>query len=189
MKAQVNKTRLVMDEQGNAELVLSLLKPNLTQIKQDLTKLKLRLEKGKTLSVELKEYREQRSLDANAYFHVLVNKIAEVLRIGADECKRNLVLDYGTIATDEKGVVVGFKAMKGVPVAQFCKYAKEYEECEENGKPFIKYIVYKETHTLDKAEMARLIDGTVDEAKQLGIETKTPQQIAEILSLMESEKV
>ena len=185
MKAQVNGIRLITDEQGNAELVLSLLKPNLPQIKQDLAKLKLRLEKGKTLSVEIKEYREQRSLDANAYFHVLVNKIAEALRIGEDECKRQLVLDYGTIATDERGVVVGFKAMEGVPVEKICKYAKEYEECEENGKPFIKYIVYKETHTLDKAEMARLIDGTVEEAKHLGIETKTPTELAEMMSLME----
>ena len=39
--------------------------------------------------------------------------------------------------------------------------------------------------SLDKAEMARLIDGTVEEAKQLGIETKTPQEIAEMMSLTE----
>lgn len=185
MKAQVNKTRLVTDEQGNAELVLSLLKANLPQIKQDLAKLKQRLEKGKILSVEVKEYREQRSLDANAYFHVLVDKIAEKLRIGEEECKRSLVLDYGTVAADEKGLKVGFKALKGVPITQFFKYAKAIGECEENGKTFVKYLIYKETHTLNKAEMARLIDGTVEEAKQLGIETKTPREIAEMMSLTE----
>ena len=185
MKAQVNKIRLTVDEQGNADLVLSLHKPNLQKIKQDLAKLKQRLEKGKTLSVEIKEYREQRSLDANAYFHVLVGKMAEKLRIGTDECKRNLVLDYGTLARDENGMIVGFTARECVPITQFFRYAKAYKLYEKNGKTFIDYLIYKETHTLDKVEMARLIDGTVEEAKQLGIETKTPQEIAEMMSLTE----
>ncbi len=34
-------------------------------------------------------------------------------------------------------------------------------------------MIYKETHTLNSAEMATLIDGTIEEAKQLGIETLT----------------
>lgn len=33
---------------------------------------------------EVKEYRERRSLDANAYFHVLVGKIAEVMNLGIE---------------------------------------------------------------------------------------------------------
>ena len=39
------------------------------------------------------------------------------------------------------------------------------------------YLVFKETHTLDSAEMARLIDGTVQEAQSLGIETLTPAEL------------
>lgn len=46
---------------------------------------------------------------------------------------------------------------------------------------------WKPTHTLDKAEMARLIDGVVEEAKQLGIETRTPNEIADMLNLWEQE--
>ena len=42
---------------------------------------------------------------------------------------------------------------------------------------FVKYLIYKETHTLDSAEMATLIDGTIEEAKQLGIETLTPIEL------------
>lgn len=34
--------------------------------------------KDKELSVEVKEYRQKRSLNANSYFHLLVGKIAEV---------------------------------------------------------------------------------------------------------------
>jgi hypothetical protein len=34
--------------------------------------------------------------------------------------------------------------------------------------------------------MAKFIDGVVEEAKQLGIETKTPDEIAQLKSLWES---
>lgn len=33
------------------------------------------------------------------------------------------------------------------------------------------------SHTYDTKEMSRLIDGTVEEAKELGIETLTPDQV------------
>lgn len=59
------------------------------------------------ISVEIKRYREPRSKNANAYFHVLVNKIAEAQRLGNGEVKRQLVLEYGTLATDETGSVLG----------------------------------------------------------------------------------
>jgi hypothetical protein len=49
-------------------------------------------------------------------------------------------------------------------------------------------MVYKETHTLDTKEMARLIDGVVSEAQALGIETRTPDEIAQMKSLWETEK-
>ena len=43
------------------------------------------------VNVEIKKWREPRSKDANAYFHVLVNKIAEAQSLGDDEVKRSLV--------------------------------------------------------------------------------------------------
>ena len=39
------------------------------------------LKAGKTYDVDIKEHREKRSLDANAYFWVLVDRLAEKLRI------------------------------------------------------------------------------------------------------------
>lgn len=40
------------------------------------------LKDGKAYDVEIKEHREKRSLDANAYFWVLVDRLAEKLRNG-----------------------------------------------------------------------------------------------------------
>lgn len=133
--------------------------------------------KDKPYKCEIKPYRKRRSLDANAYFHVLVDKIAKTVKKSADEVKVQMVYDYGTIARDDKGLKAGFKALKEIPITQYFKYAKPIGECIENGKVFVKYLIYKETHTLDSAEMATLIDGAIEEAKQLGIETLTPVEL------------
>lgn len=126
---------------------------------------------------EIKPYKKKRSLDANAYFHVLVDKIAKALNKSAEDVKVQMNLDYGTIAKDDQGLKAGFKALKDIPITNYFKYAKPIGECIENGKVFTKYLIYKETHTLDSSEMATLINGTIEEAKQLGIETLTPLEL------------
>ena len=141
------------------------------------------------LAIEVIRYREQRSLDANAYFHLLVDKIAKVLNKGADEIKRQLNLDYGTIMRDDKGAKVGFKLPVDVDVNLIYPYAKWFDERVENGVRFNCYILYKETHTLDTKEMSDLINGTVEEAKALDIETRTPDEIANMLDLYAKARV
>lgn len=42
----------------------------------------------KEISAEVKVYRKPRSMDANAYFHVLVNKIATTLCSSDEEVKK-----------------------------------------------------------------------------------------------------
>lgn len=143
--------------------------------------------KEKPYICEIKPFKKRRSLDANAYFHVLIDKIAKATKRSAEEIKTQLVFDYGTIARDIKGVKVGFEAREDVPITQFYKYAKPFDEEFIGHKKFIKYIIYKETHTLDSSEMAQLIDGTIEEAKQLGIETLTPVEL-ENLKGYEKEK-
>lgn len=129
---------------------------------------------------EIKRYKKRRSLDANAYFHLLVDKIAKALGRSNEDVKVQMNFEFGTIARDESGLLAGFKALKSIQIGKFFKYAKPIGECEENGKVFVKYLIYKETHTLDNTEMARLIDGVIYEAKQLGIETLTPMEAANL---------
>lgn len=131
----------------------------------------------KIYNVVIEEYIEKRSLNANAYFHVLVNKIAEHQNISESETKINLVLEYGAIMRDENGDKVGIKIPSSVNVNTIYKYAKWFDKRIENNREFDCYIVYEHTHKLDKKQMARLIDGAVYEAQQLGIETMTPEQL------------
>ena len=126
---------------------------------------------GQSLRLDIAIDKPIRSLNANAYFHVLVTKIAEKMKLGDMEVKHNLVIEYGTVMKDEDGQVVGIKLPSSVKVENVYKYAKWFDRREENGKYFDCYIIYKQTHTLDSGEMARLVDGVVKEAEELGIET------------------
>lgn len=134
--------------------------------------------KDADIRVEIKKYREKRSKDANAYFHVLVNKIAEAQGLGNDEVKKSLVVEYGALAKDDDGYSVGFKLPASVNIDSIYPYAKVFDVREENGRTFNCYLVYKHTHELDSKEMSRLIDGTIYVANDLGIETETPEQLA-----------
>ncbi len=147
----------------------------------------LPLIKEKPYICEIKQYKQRRSLDANAYFHVLVDKIAKATRKSAEEVKVQMNLDYGTIAKDDKGLKAGFKALKSVPISNFFKYAKPIGECVENGKTFTKYLIYKDTSDLDTGEMAILIDGVIQEAQQLGIETLTPLELENLKGYKENQ--
>lgn len=132
------------------------------------------------ISVEIKRWREPRSKNANAYFHVLVNKIAEAQSLGNDEVKKRMVLEYGALATDETGSVLGAMIPSNASLDDFYPYAKWYKSMEVNGREYDCYLFYKQTHTLDSKEMARLIDGTIYVAKGLGLETMTPDQLARL---------
>lgn len=134
--------------------------------------------KDSDINVEIKKWREPRSKDANAYFHVLVNKIAEARGLGDDEVKRSLVVEYGALARDEDGNTLGAMLPVSADMDDFYPYYRCYKTMELEGREYRCYLFYKRTHTLDTKEMSRLIDGAIYVAKELGIDTDTPEQIA-----------
>lgn len=150
--------------------------------KQTVASIKTGLASGKErLKLAFNWWKEKRSLNANSYFHVLVDKIAKAMQIGSDECKTQMVLEYGTVATEgSEQVIVALP--KIASITTYYPYARWIGDfTAKNGKPYCQYILYKQTHTLDKAEMMRLIDGIVYEAKELGIETRTPDELAGLI--------
>ena len=53
-------------------------------------------------------------------------------------------------------------------------------------KTWYSYYVLRGSHTYNSAEMARLIQGTIEDCKEQGIETATPDEIAKMQSLWEN---
>ncbi len=127
---------------------------------------------------ELKEYKEKRSLNANAYFHVLVNQLARHFNISDEDMKIKMNLDYGTIARFEDGRIKGCKVPKETNMKEIYKYSKWYKEDDDG---YDCYIFYKETHTLDTKEMSQLINGVVQECEDAGVEVKTSEEIKSLL--------
>lgn len=134
--------------------------------------------KDSDVEVEIRKFRKKRSKNANAYFHLLVGKIAEARGLGIEEVKTLLNTEYGTLDRDEDGLLIGLKLPASVNPSRVYPYTKFIEDRVENGKGYKCYLIFKQTHDLDTKEMARLIDGTIHEAQELGIETETPEEIA-----------
>ena len=139
------------------------------------------------LEIKIEKYREKRSLSANAYFHLIVNKIAANMRVSDEEVKKSLVLDYGTIAEDENGKLGCMLPETANPDA-FYPYCKWYKDKTIEGRRYKCYLFYKQTHTLNTKEMSRLIDGAVTTAKELGIETLPPDKLAAMKTEWSNEK-
>ena len=124
------------------------------------------------LSIEVKPYTQRRSLNANAYAWLLIGKIADVLRAGKDEVYCQLLKRYGQSEL--------ISVLSHVPIGNYIKYYEDAGESKLNGKDFTHYRVYKGSSEFDTREMSIFIDGVVSEAKELGIQTETPNQIAEM---------
>ena len=129
------------------------------------------------LDIEIQKHREKRSQNANAYFHVLVGKIADALNISKPKCKNILLGKYGQREILEDGPII-LSIYEHIDM-----FEREDIHCipvghgEVNGKAFTHWAVLKPSHEYDSREMSILIDGTVDDAKELGIETLTPNEL------------
>ena len=130
--------------------------------------------------IEIKKHRNIRSKNANAYFHVLVNKIAGETGESDEDVKVRLITSYGTLARTADGKYLMFVLPREADATDYYKYAVLYDQREINGVTCNVWKVYKDSHKMDTKEMARVIDGAIREAKELGIETDTPKQIEEM---------
>ena len=128
--------------------------------------------------IEVRKHRNIRSKNANSYFHVLVNKIAAETPETEDEVKARLITSYGPLARTSDGKYLMFILPKDVDATEYYKYAVLYDQRVVNGVTCNMWKVYKDSHKMDTKEMARVIDGAIQEAKALGIETETPDELA-----------
>ena len=127
------------------------------------------------LSIEIKPYREKRSLNANNYCWKILTEIANVLRASKEEIYLKLLKRYGQSDM--------FSVLADIPIDKYVKYYEEIGEGTVNGKLFKHYRVYKGSSEYDTREMSIFIDGVVSEAKELGIQTETPDEIERMKSL------
>lgn len=123
------------------------------------------------LSIKAVKHRNKRSLDANAYCWVILQKIAEVLH----QDKWNVYLEM----LGKYGVFTHIIVKPNVvdKVKEEWRTVKELGEVSVNGMTGIQLQCYFGSSTYNTKEMSVLIDGIVYEAKELGIETLPPDEL------------
>ena len=130
------------------------------------------------LSIEIKPYRERRSLDANAYFWVLCDKLAEKLNKGKSEIYRELIRDIGGVSDTVCMINPAVERFRANWEAKGLGWQTEAVESKIEGCTNV--TVYFGSSTFDKAQMGRLLDLTIQECREQNIPVETPDQIAEM---------
>lgn len=136
---------------------------------------------GKIYNLFLKLKTKSRSLDANAYFWVLVGKLAATLRVKPDEIYRQYVPDVGDnfeLVPIKEEHIEDWDRM-------WCaghtgRITDDLGECRNI--PGYHYIrCYFGQSDYDTAQMSRLIDMVVQDCKAQGIETMTPEELRKLV--------
>ena len=134
--------------------------------------------KPKKYVAEIKEWRARRSLDANSYFWVLLDKLAEVTGEPKTELYRSYVREIGgnseTVCVKDEAVEKLRAGWEGHGLGWLTDTIQSKIDSCTN------VILYYGSSTYDTAQMSRLIDMAVTDCKEQGIETLTPQELARL---------
>lgn len=133
------------------------------------------LHSAEKVCIKIDKFTKKRSLNANNYAWKLITEIGNATRQSKEDVYFVMLKRYG-----QSDLV---SVLAKVPAGDYFKYYEEAGESTLNGKLFKHYRVYKGSSEFDTKEMSIFIDGVVSEAKDLGIPTDTPEQIAKMKDL------
>lgn len=123
------------------------------------------------LKIKVDKFRNKRSLDANAYMWVLLQKMAEVLHSSKDELYIALLGKYGVFTH----IIV--KPNVADRVKAEWRTVRDLGEVTINNQTGIQLQCFFGSSTYDTKEMSALIDGLVSDCKELDIETLPPDEL------------
>ncbi len=135
--------------------------------------------KDENVAATFKKYRPARSLDANAYAWVLINKLAEATGLPPKTIYRESIRDIGgsadVLCMLERSVdeFISRWESKGLGW-QAEKMPSKIEGC-------VNVMAYAGSSTYDTRQMSQLIDALIGDCKEFGIETLPPDKISGLL--------
>lgn len=142
----------------------------------------------KQLRITVQQWREKRSLDANAYYWVLIAKLAEAMHISKPRAHNLMLRRYGqNLTIDGRGAYIRIpdteKAEEMALESSEWHIRPTSEVVRGNGGVnYRTYVMLMGSSQYDTAEMSHLIDGLVDECKAAGIETFPPDELARMMA-------
>lgn len=128
-------------------------------------------DKEKEFDLTVKRHRQKRSLDANAYFHVLCGKMADKIGSSKTEVKNRMLSLYGQIDKDEDGKAIFMIVRDDHPVEkwEYVHLMPTAQTKELNGILYRVYALIRGSHEYNTKEMSLLISGTISEAREAGL--------------------
>lgn len=155
------------------------------QINEDFRQTYEELKNCEKLSIEFKRYRQKRSLDANAYYWVLVTKLSGVVGMSNAEIHNMILRGYGQPEIYEgKGIYLTIpdtdEARKKTDNAtDYHVLPTAQVRTGDDGIVYRTYKLMRGSSTYNTAEMSRMIEGIISECKHAGIpdaEIATPDE-------------
>ena len=135
---------------------------------------------GKVYEANLKEHREKRSTDANAYCWALLGKIANKVGLSKEDVYREFVKDVGgnyeILPIRNEAVETWIENWQQRGLGWVWDILGE---SKIDG--YTNVITYYGSSTYDTKQMSALINLVVQECKSLGIETATPAELSLLL--------
>ena len=143
--------------------------------------------KDNPYNVEIKKYREKRSLNANAYAWELMGKLAEVTKIRVDDIYREYIRNVGgnsvTICVQEtKADRICRDWEKNGLGWQAIQFDSKIDGC-------VNLLLYEGSSEFDTAQMSRMIDMIIQDCKEQDIETATPDELLNMKSQWKGMKI
>ena len=123
---------------------------------------------------EISKEKQKRSLNANNYAWQLITQIGNVLRMSKEAVYFDMLRQYG------QGGAISVEERFSENFKRTYKYYESLGKSELKGKTFEHFRFWVGTSEYNTHEMSIFIDGIVQDAKNLDIETLTPAEIARL---------
>lgn len=131
------------------------------------------------VEITIKKFRAKRSLDANAYAWVLIDQIAAELGVTKETVYRNAIRNIGGVS---ETVCVRNSAVEKLTEGWSKNGLGWQVETMPSKLPGCSNVIlYYGSSTYDSKQMSALIDTLVDDCHELGLETRTPEEIESLI--------
>lgn len=134
------------------------------------------LDPEKVYAVEIKEKKRKRSLDQNALYWAVLTQVAKKLNISNPRCHNLMLRRYGVPERyGDQAVYVVLPdteeaTEKALEAETYHLKPTSQVKAGKDGNNYRTYLLLRGSSTYDSSEMSRLVNGMLDEAKELGIE-------------------
>lgn len=127
--------------------------------------------KDKPLNIEIKQFREGRSKDANALLWACIGEIAVALRTDKWSVYLLMLKRYGQYTY----ICVPPQAVD--MVKRQWREVEEIGDIKINGRDAIQLLCYYGSSTYNTQQFSVLLDGVISEMKEIGLETPTSEDM------------